>query len=92
MFAQGGAGVVLAEQAALAQDRARPARRRCRKPPGSQGGMTLKPSAAPSSNQVWMLSAIFSGGAGNDPVAARAGEALHQLADGRFLAIDNVDN
>ncbi|WFU14838.1 hypothetical protein [Bradyrhizobium sp. CB3481] len=32
------------------------------RPPGSQGDMALKPSAAPFSNQVWTLSAIFSGG------------------------------
>lgn len=30
--------------------------------------------------------------AGNDPVAARAGEALHQLANGRLLAVDDIDH
>ncbi len=70
-----------------------PARRTHRDPPVSHGGgMTLKPSAAPFSNQVWMLSATCSGVPGNDPVPSSAGEPLNQLADGGFLAIDDIDH
>jgi hypothetical protein len=53
--------------------------------------MTLKPSAAPFSNQVWIASHLLRR-AGEHPMAARAGKALDQLANGRSLAIDDVEH
>ena len=55
------------------------------RPDGSTGGMMLKPSAAPPSNQPSMLVGDLLGRAGEGAVAASAAEPPDQLPDGEIL-------
>ncbi len=81
----------VAEQAALAQDRhdvlgeqVEPAGQPGRHHVEAIGGAILEPGLD--------IVGDLSGGAGDHPLAARTGEALHELTDGRLLAIDDVDH
>ena len=91
VVAQGLAGVVLAEQAALAQDRhhllgenVEAAGQPGRHDVEAVGGAVLEPGLDIVRDLLRR--------SGDHPMAARAGQALHQLADGRLLAIDDVDH
>ena len=61
VLAQGGAGVLGAEQPALEQDRHHVVDERPPGPTAAPAGMMLNPSAAPWSNQSWIASATCSG-------------------------------
>src|SRR5207302_4616565 len=91
VIAQGLAGVLLAEQAALAQDRhhlfgenVESARQPGRHNVEAVGRAVLEPG-------LEVVRDLFRRPS-DHPMAASTGQPLHQLADGRLFAIDDVDD